>query len=271
MPLKLMYITKDPAVACIAQKYGVDRIFVDLETRGKEERQKNMNTVKSNHTVEDVRNLASYLDKSELMARINPWYEGSQAEIDDVISAGADAIMLPMWKTPYEVEQFIKAVDSRVKTVLLLETKEAVECIDDVLVISGIDEVHIGLNDLHLSYGLRFMFELLSNGTVEMLCNKMKKAGIFYGFGGIARIGTGTLPSDLILSEHVRLGSRAVIVSRSFCDSLAIGDINEIERIFSTEIAKLRVAEAVLSRKSEEELLKAKEEVAVCIKNMLND
>ena len=38
--LKLMYITNNPQIALIAQKYGVDRIWVDLETLGKEERQK---------------------------------------------------------------------------------------------------------------------------------------------------------------------------------------------------------------------------------------
>ena len=38
MALKLMYITNRPDVALIAEKYGVDRIWIDLETLGKEER-----------------------------------------------------------------------------------------------------------------------------------------------------------------------------------------------------------------------------------------
>ena len=42
MALELMYITNSPAVALIAEKNGVDRIWIDLETLGKEERQKNM-------------------------------------------------------------------------------------------------------------------------------------------------------------------------------------------------------------------------------------
>lgn len=37
-----------------------------------------------------------------------------------------------------------------------------------------------------------------------------------FGFGGIARIGEGDLPSDYILGEHVRLGSTSVILSRTF-------------------------------------------------------
>ena len=42
--LKLMYITNDENVAKIADKHGVDRIFVDLEQIGKQERQGGMDT-----------------------------------------------------------------------------------------------------------------------------------------------------------------------------------------------------------------------------------
>lgn len=71
--LKLMYITNRPEVALIAQKYGVDRIWVDLETFGKEDRQRDLNTVKSHHTIGDIKNIAPLLDKSEMLVRINPW------------------------------------------------------------------------------------------------------------------------------------------------------------------------------------------------------
>ncbi len=40
MGLTLMYITNQLDVALIAEKYGVERIWVDLETLGKAERQK---------------------------------------------------------------------------------------------------------------------------------------------------------------------------------------------------------------------------------------
>ena len=47
MALQLMYITNNPQIAKIADDTGVDRIWIDLEQLGKEERQKGMNTVKS--------------------------------------------------------------------------------------------------------------------------------------------------------------------------------------------------------------------------------
>lgn len=240
MALTLMYITNNKDVALIAEKYGVDRIWIDLETLGKEERQKGMNTVKSKHSVEDIRIIKPLLSKAELMVRVNPWNTSSPQEIDAVIEAGADVIMLPMWKTSKEVQNFVQCVKGRTSTNLLLETKEAVECLDDVFQISGIDEIHIGLNDLHLSYGMTFMFELLANGMVEELCGKIRNAGIPYGFGGIAKIGEGMLPAERVIMEHYRLGSTRAILSRSFCNAEEINEIEEIEHIFSENMNTLR-------------------------------
>ncbi|MDE7089533.1 MAG: aldolase [Prevotella sp.] len=263
--LKLMYITNNPQVALIAQKYGVERIWIDLETLGKEERQKNINSVKSHHSIDDIKTIAPLLNTSEMFVRVNPWNENSAEEIDQVIEAGADLIMLPMWKTTKEVEEFINAVHGRAKTVVLLETKQAVECLDEVLKLDGIDEIHIGLNDLHLSYGLDFMFELLTNGTVESLCNKIKAKGIPYGFGGVARIGEGTLPAEKIILEHYRLDSRMVILSRSFCNTELITSVDEIEEVFKKNVLALREFEKYAASVDEETLMKNKNEVKECV------
>lgn len=238
MKLVLSYITNNPKVALIAEKYGVDRIWIDLETLGKEKRQRGINSVKSHHTVEDIKIIKPLLSKSEMLVRVNSWYEGSFQEINQVIEAGADIVMLPYWKTIKEVKSFLTAVNHRAKTILLLETKEAVDCIDDVLKLD-FNEIFIGLNDLHLSYGLTFMFELLSNGVVEDLCDRFKSKGIPYGFGGIARLGEGLLPAENIIMEHYRLGSTRAILSRSFCDYESIGDLAAIETIFRLNMKAL--------------------------------
>lgn len=240
MSLTLMYITNSLPVALIAEKYGVDRVWVDLETIGKEERQKGRDSVKSQHTVDDIRKIKPHLTTSEMLVRINHWYEGSIQEIEDVIAAGADMIMLPYWKTVDEVQNFVQAVNGRCKTTLLLETKEAVDCVDDVLTMGGFDEIHIGLNDLHLSYGLDFMFELLTNGVVEMLCQKFATSGLPYGIGGIAKIGDGAVPAEKIILEHYRLGSTRAILSRTFCDNAKIDSIEEIDRVFKINMQKVR-------------------------------
>ena len=51
MALKLMYITNSQQVARIAEAAGVDRIFVDMEYIGKDNRQGGMNTVQNRHTI----------------------------------------------------------------------------------------------------------------------------------------------------------------------------------------------------------------------------
>lgn len=261
MALTLMYITNNPDVVLIAEKNGVERIWIDLETLGKEERQKGINSVKSRHTVQDIATIKPLLTTSEVLVRVNPWNVNSKEEIDAVVASGADIIMLPMWKSAVEVQDFLSAVNGRTKTTLLLETSEAENCLDDVLKLKGINEIHIGLNDLHLSYGMTFMFELLADGTVEKICNKIKAIGLPYGFGGLAKIGDGMLPAEKIILEHYRLGSTRAILSRTFCDNSIIRDIDTIKRTFELNLKQLRAFEEYAASVGEDDLLKNKTEV----------
>ena len=246
MALNLMYITNDPKVAVIAEKSGVNRIFVDMEYIGKSLRQSGMDTVQFHHTLEDVKNVKKVLHSAELLVRVNPihdatkQYSSSKEEIDAVIKAGADIIMLPYFKTIREVQFFLDLVADRAKTVFLLETPEAVKIVDQILEIPRVEQIHIGLNDLSLGYGKKFMFELLIDGTVEKLCQKFKSKGITYGFGGIASLGGGKLPAEDIIKEHYREGSTCAILSRSFCNTSIIRDYDRIEKIFINGVKAIR-------------------------------
>ena len=252
MPIKMMYITNNTKVAKIAEENTVDRIWVDLEYMGKDIRQKNINSVKSNHTINDVTSIRDALHKADLLVRVNPLHADSKNGISSVIDRGADIIMLPMYKTVEDAERFIDIVAGKVKTILLLETIEAEECLEETLKIGGVDEVHIGLNDLHLAYGMKFMFQLLSNGTVERLSETIRKANIDYGFGGIARLEEGLLPAKNILGEHYRLGSKMAILSRSFYDVWHENNYVEIERIFIEGMKEIRAYEKKLLSETDE-------------------
>lgn len=243
--LDFMFITNNPIIAKVAEEYGVRRVWVDLEMIGKEIRQPGMNTVKSGHTFLDISKVREVLTVSELLVRINPIYEGSEAEINEVIARGADMIMLPYFRSLEEVDIFLRIVDGRCKTNLLFESKESIELLDKIIAHGGFDEAHIGLNDLHLSLGMTFMFELLSNGIVEKICDKFKNAGIPYGFGGIAKIGEGLLPAECIIAEHYRLGSTRAILSRSFCDNQYV-DYNKWKQEFKLGINQIRLYESLL-------------------------
>ncbi len=242
--LKLMYITNDPAVAKIAADAGVDRIFIDMEVLGKAERQGGMDTVQSHHVPEDIARVRAAIgNRAEIMARVNPLNPNSRREIDSSIQNGADVIMLPMWRTAEDLRQLVQLVGGRAKTMPLLETDTAADNLSAALQVPGIDQMHIGLNDLHLCYHQKFMFQLLADGTVDRLCAGLRDASIPYGFGGVGRPGSGTLPAETIIGEHYRLGSEYVILSRSFCNTARITDLDEIRHIFTQGVADIRRVE----------------------------
>ena len=250
--IKLMYITNRPDVAVIAENAGVDRIFVDMEYIGKSLRQGGMDTVQSRHTTADASEIRKVISKAELMVRCNPIhdktaeYGSSQEEIEDIVSSGADVIMLPYFKTAKEVETFVRLVDGRAKTFPLVETREAAESIDEILQVDGIDEIYIGLNDLSLAHGYRFMFQLLADGTVDYLTEKFRDRGLPFGFGGIASLTGGMLPGSFVLKEHYRLGSSRVILSRSFCDVAKAESLEQVRQVFDSGVKELRDLESEL-------------------------
>jgi len=249
--LDLMYITNNPQIATIAENAGVDRIFVDMEYIGKEERQHGLSTVKSKHTIDDVHRIKATVKHANVVVRVNPIHEAtnsyisSEEEIQSVIDAGADLVMLPYFQSIEEVQQFIQIVAGKSKVFLLLESKKAYDVVDEILSLDGIDEIHIGINDLSLDLHKKFMFELLSDGIVENLCNKFKNKGIKYGFGGIARLGQGDLPAEYIISEHYRLGSTCAILSRSFCNIQNMINLDEIRDLFNKEVKQIRSFENI--------------------------
>ena len=268
--LKLMYITNDPAVAKIAADAGVDRIFIDMEVLGKAERQGGMDTVQSHHVPEDIAKVRAAIGGgAEIMARVNPLNPNSQAEIDTSIENGADVIMLPMWRTADDLRQFVSMVDGRAKVMPLLETDTAADNLPVAVKVSGIDQMHIGLNDLHLCYHQKFMFQLLADGTVDRLCTQLRDANIPYGFGGVGRPGSGTLPAEYIIGEHYRLGSQYVILSRSFCNTGKITDMDEIRRIFTEGVADIRRVERDCAVWTQEQFEENHRRVCACVEEIV--
>lgn len=236
--MKYIYITNDPKLAKYASHSGIDNIMIDLETIGKDQRQKNLDTVKSCHKLHDIKNIKKHIknSKSKIITRINPLHKKSKTEINTSIKYGTDFIMLPMFNNDDEVKKVIDMIDNRVKLILLFETPKSIINIDNILKLKRIDEAFIGLNDLSIAFNLNFMFELLPSSLIEFMTKKFKKRKIPFGIGGVSRIGSGKLDSKLILSEHVRLGSTKVIISRSFTNKAK--DLEELEEImdFKKEI-----------------------------------
>ncbi len=236
----LMFITNQVDVAILAEKAGVDWIFVDLEKNGKIKRQRGKDTFISKHKMEDILPIRKIITKSKLLVRVNPPHSNSKHEIDNCIESGADILMLPYFKKTSEVKEFIEHINGRTEVCLLLETKEAVNELDSILDLDGIDYIHIGLNDLSISYNMNFLFEPLSTGVVDEICGKISDKNIKYGFGGVARVDAGLIPGEKILCEHRRLGSTMAILSRSFCNINNVDNINHINDSYIFEVSKIR-------------------------------
>ena len=241
--IDLLTITNSLALAAACDALPGMRLFVDLEHSGKAKRQAGRNTFISTHEMNDVGRVKAVLRHTRLMVRVNPYdpaqAAAAQAEVDEVIAQGADLIMLPMFTTAAQLRAFADIVAGRVPLVPLLETAGALACLDDWISTPGMVEVFVGLNDLHLSLGCRFMFEPLVRGHVERVGIAARQHGLRFGFGGIARVNEGLLPGQDVLAEHLRLGSQAVILSRTF---------NRVDEATSFEqaVSELRQAEAAL-------------------------
>ena len=241
--MKFWIILNSPEMAEYCVKNGVDRIFLDLEKIGKEERQGHLNTWKSNHLETDIIKLKDKLTKGKLIVRLNPWNKNSHSEINYAIQNGADFLMLPMIKTFHEIDSFCKEVANQIPIIPLIETPEPLDLVPKIIKISGVKEIYIGLNDLSLSLGNKFVFEPLVNNLLEKSAEILNSENIPWGFGGIARYGEGLIPAELIMGEHVRLGSKRLILSRTFHrNSLDLNNlVNNMD--FSEEIKKLNKCE----------------------------
>jgi hypothetical protein len=201
------------------------------------------------------------LRHSRLMVRVNPLHEGTRDEVGAVLARGADLLMLPMFTRAAELREFVGIVAGRAPIVPLLETGAALECLDDWIVTAGLQEVYVGLNDLHLSLGQQFMFEPLALGLVDRVAAAARGQGLRFGFGGIARIHEGLLQGYDVLAEHLRLGSGSVILSRTFRRD---GD----DTAFDAEVEKLRRAEEQLARRSLAQIEQDRQRIAQLIKRV---
>lgn len=244
--IDFMLITANPEIAVYAEQNGVSRIFIDQETLGKQERQGHLNTHKASHTAADIRNVARVLNSAELMVRVNPLNPDSKSEVETAIECGCHRIMLPMFTSAHDVARFLALVDKRVPVTFLAETPQALVRLENWLPLlkPGYDEVHIGLNDLSLGLGVKFLFEPLAARMLDIPSEVLNASGVEWGFGGIAQIGKGELPAEMVLGEHIRLGSTRVILSRAFHQG--VNDVETLinELYFAEEITRLREAES---------------------------
>jgi len=160
----------------------------------------------------------STLSVAAIQVRVNPWNRQSVLEITDVISRGAHVVMLPMVRDWEQAAQFVDAVNGRARTSLLIETAAALDGCDKLLSVDGIDEAHIGLNDLAIDLGREFIFDALADRLLDRIASVAAQRHIRFGFGAVAGRACGSLPIDpeIIISEQARLGASVAWLGRSY-------------------------------------------------------
>ena len=252
--MDFIQITNDPDFAAFAVHCGVARIMVDLEQHGKQERQGGLGTFISDHVPQDVAIVRRAVPQTALIVRVNPLHEASALEIDQALASGASHIMLPMFRSADAVARFIALVAGRARTIALLETRDALQSLPQWAGLDGLDEIYVGLNDLHRELGLRFMFQPLADGVVDAVAAAARQHVKRFGFGGIARLDEGLLPGRVVLGEHLRLGSSSVILSRTFNRERIEAPESDWRAIYASEIGRLQHAAQVLAQREPAEV-----------------
>jgi 2-keto-3-deoxy-L-rhamnonate aldolase RhmA len=257
-------LTVDAKLARYADRAGVDRVGVDLEIIGKAERQGGLGTWISDHREDQIPAIADQLSQASLFARTNPLHRDSVNDVAHLLDMGVEVLMVPMFTTAREVEKYIGLVKGRAKVVPLLETVPAAERVEEIVALDGIDEIHVGINDLGLGLGFRNRFLTLTTDLIVRVVDSILEAGIRLALGSIGRALDDSLPlpSELVYAQYARLGATAAFVSQQFLSD----DMTESQ--FRMEVEKIRERMTYWSRRDSGELKDAYRRFRTILENL---
>lgn len=167
------------------------------------------------------------------MVRV-PWNE--PGVIGKVLDAGAGGVVIPMVNSPAEAEAAVAAcryppegrrsfgpiraalVEGRsyfadanreVCCMPMVETRQAVESLDDILAVAGIDGVYVGPNDLSLSFGLGPASDREDpefREAIATILDGCRRHGVIAGCAGTAQTAAKRLAQGFLFVEVSRDG-----------------------------------------------------------------
>ena len=244
----LLFSTSSPFIR-EAVAAGVAGIVVDWEYIGKETRQSTFDTQINRGTADDLRRVRASTD-ALVICRINGYGETTATEIEQVIAAGADEILLPMVHTPVEVQAVMDQIRHRCGLGILVETACAVNCADELARLP-LSRVYVGLNDLAIEWKQANIFLPMIDGTVE----RVRRAfDVPFGFAGLTLLEHGRpIPCRLLLAEMARLETHFSFLRRSFHRDIAGHELAvEVPRLLAARRqARLRTPERIASERAE--------------------
>jgi hypothetical protein len=242
----LFLFTVDPLWGSAVVAAGATGIVVDWERRGKSRRQLGEGTQINADTPDDLARMRAATD-GRLLCRINGYGPWTAGEIDEAVARGADEILLPMVRTPEEVDRALDLVGGRCGLGILIETQDAVERAG-ALARRSLSRVYLGLNDLRIDRRSHELFRPLVDGTADAV-----RAGVTqpFGVGGLTLPGGGfPVPSDLLAAELVRVGADFTFLRRSFTADMAGRDpFIEVPRLLEALAALRRADPAAIAER----------------------
>lgn len=215
--LDLLLFTTDVSLAGQALAGGASAIVVDWERIGKEQRQTGADTLVSQDTIEDLARIRRGV-AAPVICRLDglgPW---SDEQVERALELGADEILLPMIRSPAEVERGLELAGDRCGVGIMLETLDALACAEELGRLP-LSRVYVGLQDLAIERGSPSLFTALADGTVESVRGSF--ANMSFGFAGPgvpdAEAASGLpVPPKLLLGELTRLRADFTTLRRAF-------------------------------------------------------
>ncbi|MEM8792331.1 MAG: aldolase/citrate lyase family protein [Pseudomonadota bacterium] len=207
----LFHRTLEQSEAC--RDAGVDGIILDLELHGKEQRQLGFDTEINTHQLDDISSVKTHVG-GPVLCRVNGPSPATPQEIDAVLAAGADEVIVPMIRSLQDARLAVDAVAGRARVTLMIETAEALGIVEGLCALP-VDRIYVGLNDLQISCGHASIFSPLANTALGRV--RTSAGGLSFGFGGLTVPHRGhPLPARHLYGAMARLGCDFSFLRRSF-------------------------------------------------------
>jgi hypothetical protein len=256
---ELLLFATDPGVIRYASQAGIHGFIIDMENKGKQSRQAGFDTQINENTIKDLENARQSTNR-KVICRINSFGDHTQSEIEQVIAAGADEILLPMVQSPSEVWKVLKHINKRCMLGILIETMDAVRASEELATIP-LSRVYVGLNDLAINRNLSNIFISIADGTVENIRKHFTQP---FGFGGLTLPERGEpIPCRLLMGELMRLRCNFTFLRRSFYRDIAGRDMQ-------VEVPRIMESIRISARRSQNQIEQDQREFEQCLLGIAN-
>ena len=221
-------------------------IFYDLESYGKEKRQKNHYQYRVNTLNEVKDHIKKHSTKNLLVRTDNPSSPYFLRQILFLQKNKVDNIMIPYFKNLVDLKILIKININPKKIIYLFETIQSLNKIEKFIKIYKIDRCYIGLNDLSISLGSKLPQDtarLFFSSLITEKCNYLKKNNIIFGVGGISFFNDENLlfKPKIIKKRFLELGSKFVLMSSNFYKKISnLKDVTKIDYFIKKNIKFLK-------------------------------